>query len=59
MMPEEIQAAIARLSRTAARLIQFEAEQPRQRAEAETAAEKLGRMAGRTVADIKKRVREP
>ena len=62
MTLEDIQQAIAKLSpedRTKLRLwlAQFEAE-PAVR-EPETKASKLGRLAGRAVADFRKRMREP
>jgi hypothetical protein len=68
MTLEEIQQAIEKLSpdelaRLCAWLAQFEAGQQKagsaQKAEPETTAQKLGRLAGRAVADLRKRVREP
>jgi|GEM_PF-5881098 len=63
MTLEDIQRAIVKLSpadRAALRrwLIELEAGTG-ERAEAETRASKLGRLAGRAVADIRKRLREP
>ena len=62
MTLEDIQQSIAKLSpedRTKLRLwfAQFEAGQPDR--EPETKASKLGRLAGRAVADFRKRMREP
>ena len=62
MTLEDIQQTIAKLSpedRTKLRLwfAQFEAGQPDR--EPETKASKLGRLAGRAVADFRKRMREP
>jgi hypothetical protein len=62
MTLEEIQQAIARLSpedRAKLRLwlAEFEARQG-EHGESETTASKLGRLAGRAVADVRKRMRE-
>lgn len=63
MTLEEIQQAIAKLSqneRTRLRLwlAEFDAP-PTQEAEPTNAVEKIGRLAGRTFADLRKRMREP
>jgi hypothetical protein len=63
MTLEEMQQAIEKLSPEDRRklrlwLAEFEAGQAEHR-EHETTASKLGRLAGRAVADIRKRIREP
>jgi cytochrome c553 len=63
MTLEDIQQAIARLSaedraKLRAWLAELEARQGEQ-PEPETTASKLGRLAGRAVADVRKRMRQP
>ena len=64
MTLDEIQRAIGKLSpdeRAELRvwLAQFDAARSEQDSASESTAEKLGRMAGRTFADFRKRVRDP
>jgi hypothetical protein len=63
MTLEDIQQAIAKLTpderaRLRAWLAQLEARHTDETAEPETTASRLGRLAGRAIADVRKRIRE-